>query len=47
MSVKKVMFLEWLKSGVTSKVITMKKAKDLYERDYAPVKNFDKFLYQV
>ena len=45
MSVKQTMLLEWLKQGVMSNIITTKKAKAVYESFYAPVKDFDNFLF--
>jgi hypothetical protein len=47
MSVKQTMLLEWLKDGVLNNIVSIKKAKDMYESFYAPVKDFDKFLFQV
>lgn len=45
MSVEKTMLLEWLKEGVLSKIISERKAKQIYESKYAPVKNFGELLF--
>lgn len=37
----KTQLLEWLKMGIQHKVITEKKAKDLYEEKFAPMKELD------
>lgn len=47
MPLKKIKLLEWLKQGVLSNIITIKKAKEIYETQYAPVKNFDRLLFEV